>query len=112
MEINKLTSTNDRASNLRETDGNPGAKQSGDVGKDNSQILGTDSVDKPTAQRNVQLSAAAQVLAEATEALAKVSDVDLNRVQEIRSAIEKGTYHVDPQRLAENFVDLEHQLFG
>lgn len=112
MEINKLTSSNDRASSLREADGKAQAKQSGDIGHDTSPKSSVESIDKMNAQSNVQLSAAAQVLAEATDSLTKGSDVDLNRVQEIRSAIEQGTYHVDTQRLAANFADLEHQLFG
>lgn len=112
MEINKLTSTNDRTSTLREADGKSNAKQLAEVGQGKSQSTGVDSADKLTAQTNVQLSSAAQILAEATDTLSKVADVDLERVQEIRTAIEKGTYHVDPQRLAANFVDLEQKLFG
>lgn len=112
MEINKLTSTNDRTSTLREADGKSGAKQSAEVGQAKPQSSAADSTDRLTAQTNVQLSSAAQILAEANDTLSKVADVDLERVQEIRSAIEKGTYHVDAQRLAANFVDLEQQLFG
>lgn len=113
MEINKLTSTNDRASNLREADGKQKAQQSGDVGQDNStRTQSSEPSDNVNIKTNVQLSAAAQVLAEATESANNASDVDLGRVQEIRSAIEQGTYHVDPERLAANFVGLERQLFG
>lgn len=109
MEINKLTSNTDRSSNLREADGKPKASATADLtqgtGAPSNSVEVTDS-------QSVQLSAIAQVLAGATDLQSNTSDVDLSRVQAIRSAIEQGTYHVDPQRLATNFVDLEHQLFG
>lgn len=109
MEINKLTTNTDRTSSLREADG--GQKADAARALDQETSARSSGVEAPDGQ-SVQLSAIAQVLAGATDLQSTTSDVDLNRVQAIRSAIEQGTYHVDPQRLAANFVDLEHQLFG
>ena len=113
MEINKLTSTGDRSSNLREADSKqPAGATNGVEAESLGRNSGSDAADGLSVPTQVQLSSIAQGLADAAEVKAQTSDVDLNRVQEIRSAIEQGTYHVDPARLAANFVDLEHQLFG
>jgi negative regulator of flagellin synthesis FlgM len=38
------------------------------------------------------------------------SEIDAAKVERIRAAIAEGRYHVDPVRLAENFMNLEGQL--
>ncbi len=39
-----------------------------------------------------------------------VEPFDAGRVESIRQAIAEGRYHVDPERLAENFTRLESEL--
>lgn len=57
---------------------------------------------------DVELSPAAREL-RTTE---NVVPFDAARVAALRDAIAKGTYHVDPERLAERFATLERDLTG
>ncbi len=104
-----LNNSSESTSKLREADVSRRSGQArGNEGKPNASEAGK----AGAPQGSVQLSGAGQVLAESLGSLSSSHDVDTNRVAAIRSAIEQGTYHVDPQRLASNFVDLETQLFG
>lgn len=58
----------------------------------------------------VQLSDQAKSLRQLADAVAEQPAFDSERVAAIRDAIAEGRYHVDPQRLAERFVDLEMEL--
>ena len=65
-----------------------------------------------TAERSVvdvELSSVAQTLRSITEDARP--PFDQARVDAIRSAISEGRYHVDPQRLAHNFLRIESELF-
>lgn len=53
-----------------------------------------------------QFSDGVQALLESGRTAAPAS-VDEARVERIRQAIAEGTYHVDPERLAQRFIDLE-----
>lgn len=56
----------------------------------------------------VELSAAAREL----NAPENVVPFDAARVAQLRDAIAQGTYHVDPERLADRFAALERDLSG
>lgn len=58
----------------------------------------------------VKLSDSARRLKALAEDLAKQDALDNDRVEEIRSAIAEGRYHVDPVRLAEKFIEFEDKL--
>ena len=53
-----------------------------------------------SAAAHVKLTGSAVQLAALEKALAQVPEVDLERVQQLRSEIEAGTYKVDSQRVA------------
>ncbi len=58
---------------------------------------------------DVELSAVAQTLRSVTED--SRPPFDQVRVDAIRTAISEGRYHVDPQRLAQNFLRIESDIF-
>ncbi len=58
---------------------------------------------------DVELSAIAQTLRSITEDARP--PFDQARVDAIRTAISEGRYHVDPQRLAQNFMRIESDIF-
>jgi flagellar biosynthesis anti-sigma factor FlgM len=59
---------------------------------------------------SVKLTGSAMQLAALEKALAQVPEVDLQRVQQLRSEIESGTYKVDSQRVATKLMQLERAL--
>ena len=63
-----------------------------------------------TGTDEVQLSDQARSLQQLADAVAEQPAFDARRVDAIRDAIAEGRYHVDPERLAENFMDLEYTL--
>lgn len=63
-----------------------------------------------SADSSVTLTDAAKRLAALERAIAAVPDVDMARVEELRSAIESGRYSVDADRIARRLLDLEHEL--
>jgi negative regulator of flagellin synthesis FlgM len=63
-----------------------------------------------TGADEVQLSGQARALQQLADAVAEQPAFDAQRVVAIRDAIAEGRYHVDPERLAENFIDLEYAL--
>jgi len=65
-----------------------------------------------TAERSVvdvELSAVAQTMRSISEDARP--PFDQARVDAIRSAISEGRYHVDPERLAQNFIRIESDIF-
>ena len=58
----------------------------------------------------VQLSDQARSLQNLADSVAEQPAFDAKRVAAIRDAIAEGRYHVDPERLAEKFIDLELDL--
>jgi negative regulator of flagellin synthesis FlgM len=59
---------------------------------------------------HVKLTGSAMQLAALEKALAQVPEVDLERVRQLRSEIEAGTYQVDSQRIASKLMQLERAL--
>ncbi|GEM_PF-665593 len=62
------------------------------------------------APQDVQLTGGARQMAVLEKALAQVPEVDMNRVEQLRSAIESGSYQVDAERVATKLVDMERGL--
>lgn len=63
-----------------------------------------------TTEDRVQLSAEAQTLKRLQDTVADLPAFDEAKVESIREAIAEGRYHVDPERLAARFMELESQL--
>ena len=58
----------------------------------------------------VDLSGDAERLSRLEAEVRELPEIDQARVDEIRSQIAEGRYHVDPNRLAEKFIALESEL--
>jgi negative regulator of flagellin synthesis FlgM len=58
----------------------------------------------------VRLTDSAVQLAALEKALAQVPDVDLKRVEEVRTAIQSGEYKIDAQQIAAKLMQLERAL--
>lgn len=59
----------------------------------------------PATKDNVELSERAKELSRMETQLASSGDVDVNRVETIRSAIENGSYQIDPDSIATKMLD-------
>jgi negative regulator of flagellin synthesis FlgM len=62
------------------------------------------------AAHEVKLTDSAMQLAALEKALAQVPDVDLKRVEEVRSALQSGDYKIDTQQIASKLMQLERAL--
>ena len=62
------------------------------------------------AAHEVKLTDSAVQLAALEKALAQVPDVDLKRVEEVRTAIQSGEYKIDSQQIAAKLMQLERAL--
>ncbi len=63
-----------------------------------------------SSEDQVQLSAEARSLKQMASRVQESEAFDSDRVAQIRDAIAEGRYHVDTQRLADNFLELENLL--
>jgi negative regulator of flagellin synthesis FlgM len=63
-----------------------------------------------SAAAHVKLTGSAVQLAALEKALARVPDVNLERVQQLRTEVESGAYKVDSQRIAAKLLQLERAL--
>ena len=61
-------------------------------------------------RQDVKLSSDAQTLSRLSESLDTQESFDVERVTQIKQALENGDYPIDNQRLAAKFLELEHQL--
>ena len=73
-----------------------GGKSSADSSKDGSQ--------------DVQITGTARQLADLDQHLRNLPDVNEERVSQLRSVIEQGTYQVRPQHIADQLMSLERSL--
>lgn len=64
----------------------------------------------PASAPEVSLTDTAVQLAALEKALAQVPDVDMKRVDSVRSSIEKGQYKISSQRIASKLMELERSL--
>ena len=60
--------------------------------------------------RNVQITGTARQLADLDQHVRNLPDVNEERVSQLRSAIEQGTYQVRPQHIADQLMSLERSL--
>jgi negative regulator of flagellin synthesis FlgM len=60
--------------------------------------------------QNVQITGTARQLADLDQHVRNLPDVNEERVSELRSAIEQGTYQVRPQHIADQLMSLERSL--
>ena len=67
----------------------------------------------PAADDLVEISSTSREIGELKNALSAVPDVNLQKVESIRGAIEEGSYHVESEKLAKRVVDqaLEDALY-
>lgn len=66
--------------------------------------------DPPSGTGNVHITDSASQLASLEQAVRSLPAVDPARVAQFRSAIEQGTYTVQPQHVAEQLLQLEQAL--
>lgn len=87
------------------------ASASGQVGEGHSpaELAGARSQDGKTGDQ-VTLSAEARTLRRLESRVAEADGFDGDRVERIRAAIAEGRYHVDADRLADKFIELENLL--
>ncbi len=64
----------------------------------------------PSPTDAVTLSADASKIINIESKLKQLPEVDEARVERIRSAVAQGTYHIDPRRVAQKFLELDGQL--
>jgi negative regulator of flagellin synthesis FlgM len=61
-------------------------------------------------QKDVQITGTARQLADLDQHVRNVPDVNEQKVAQLRSAIEQGTYQVRPQHIADQLMSLERSL--
>ncbi|MGC8120537.1 flagellar biosynthesis anti-sigma factor FlgM [Marinobacter sp. VGCF2001] len=61
---------------------------------------------------NVNLSSQAKDLKQLEQRLGDFPEMDDERIEQIRSALESGTYKVDAQKLAQKMLDMDKSIFG
>lgn len=101
IEINGL-STNHSSNRQR----SEATKSSGDDGKAKQSQSGS----TPAASDSVHLSDEARGLQKLEEKANSLPDVDMDRVAEIKTAIENGTYKPDPEKIAEKMLQFDNLL--
>ena len=61
---------------------------------------------------NVNLSNQAKNLKQLEQKLGDYPEMDDDRIEQIRSALENGTYKVDAQKLAQKMLEMDESIFG
>lgn len=61
---------------------------------------------------NVNLSSQARNLKQLEQKLGDFPEMDDARIEQIRSALENGTYKVDAEKLAQKMLDMDKSIFG
>ncbi|WP_417568001.1 flagellar biosynthesis anti-sigma factor FlgM [Marinobacter sp.] len=71
---------------------------------------------KPQAQgargENVSLSSQARNLKQLEQKLGDYPEMDDDRIEQIRSALENGTYKIDAEKLAQKMLEMDESIFG
>jgi negative regulator of flagellin synthesis FlgM len=106
MDVNNLNSNSPLDRRTREADLQQTRDGTGRAGE-NSQ---SDEARQSRSADEVRLSAQARQLRDIESQVAEQDAFDHKRVDEIKAAISEGRYHVDPERLAERFFELEKEL--
>lgn len=71
---------------------------------------GTSSNTSKDGSQNVQITGTARQLADLDQKVRDLPDVNEERVSQLRTAIEQGTYQVRPQHIADQLMSLERAL--
>ena len=79
-------------------------------GKGNTKSPATESVSNIGSSDRVSLTGEARQLRELEASLASQPVVDSQRVAAVRSAVEDGTFKIDPQRIADKLMSFEEAL--
>ncbi|MBW0146062.1 flagellar biosynthesis anti-sigma factor FlgM [Marinobacter arenosus] len=61
---------------------------------------------------NVSLSSQAKDLKQLEQKLGDYPEMDDDRIAEIRSALENGTYKIDAEKLAQKMLEMDESIFG
>jgi negative regulator of flagellin synthesis FlgM len=61
---------------------------------------------------NVNLSSQAKNLKQLEQKLADFPEMDDERIEQIRAALEDGSYKVDAQKLAQKMLEMDESIFG
>jgi negative regulator of flagellin synthesis FlgM len=98
-------------------DGAPSATQIASVGagrpvqrSQDTVSGGTNSDTSKGGSQNVQITGTARQLADLDQKVRDLPDVNEERVSQLRTAIEQGTYQVRPQHIADQLMSLERAL--
>lgn len=100
MNIDKSDAINSRSATTVGTEPNKGTRP------DASRVAGQTTGTADNGPARLTLSPALQAIVDNSRT-SLTSEIDGQRVEDIRQAIADGTYHVDPSRLAERFLELE-----
>jgi negative regulator of flagellin synthesis FlgM len=71
---------------------------------------GTSADTSQEGSQNVQITGTARQLADLDQKVRDLPDVNEERVSQLRTAIEQGTYQVRPQHIADQLMSLERAL--
>lgn len=71
---------------------------------------GKSAPETPGAGDAVSITAAALTLKRAEASLSAMPEVDAGRVETVRQQVDAGTYHIDPENLADKLVQFEREL--
>ncbi len=84
-------------------------------GSQNAQPTGAEQA-KSSAQNargeNVNLSSQAKDLKQLEQKLGSYPEMDDERIEEIRSALESGSYKIDAEKLAQKMLEMDESIFG
>jgi negative regulator of flagellin synthesis FlgM len=106
MDVNNLNANNPLDRRLREADSQQTRDSSGAAAGHRS----ADEAGQSRRDDEVHLSSQARQLRDIEHQVSEQEAFDQGRVEKIRAAIAEGRYHVDPERLAARFMELEYQL--
>ena len=67
---------------------------------------------KSTTAETISLTDAATSLSKLSENVAKEPVIDAQKVEDIKLALENGSYKIDPEQIAKKFTQLEAELAG
>ena len=81
------------------------------VVKDDSSSSAATGSEKTVAQDSVSLTGSAQRIQALEEQVARLPIVDTQKVEEIRTSINSGTYEFNSERIAEKMIQLEKELY-
>ena len=79
-------------------------------GKENTNSSSAESGNTSSSSDRVSLTGEARQLQELETRLASAPVVDSQRVEAVRSAVENGTFTINPERIAEKLMSLEEAL--